>query len=41
MSKKDLKEICKIGKDMEKSLADAEQYIENIKFQSNMLLTLI
>ena len=34
-------EITKINKDQEKIVNEAEMYLENISYQSNMLLTLI
>ena len=34
-------EITKINKDQDKIVHEAEMYLENISFQSNMLLTLI
>lgn len=41
MSKKELLDITKISKNMEKNMHQVEKYLENIRFQSNMLLTLI
>ena len=40
-SNKELIDITKINKDMERNLLEAEKYLENISYQSNMLLTLI
>lgn len=41
INRKELLEITKINTDQGKIMHEAEQYLENISFQSNMLLTLI
>lgn len=40
-NQKELKELIHICKEQEKILTETEKYLENISFQSSMLLTLI